>query len=91
MEELFDIARINRETLIVENIERASQSWIDENSNDEQYMFVKTPDEYGTYARVGFSYDDEYGLFGNPYFLFPPLPPLEPDFDEQLAQYEANK
>lgn len=91
MEELFDIARINKNTLIVENIERASQQWIDENNNDDVYIFIKTPDEYGTHARIGYSYDEEYQLFGNPYALFPKLPPLEEDFDEQLAQYEANK
>lgn len=92
MSKVFDIARIDRDSLIVVNIEKADQEWIDANAEDPQYMFVKTPDEFGTDARIDHSYDIESGLFGNPYFLFPPVEvSLEPDFDAQLAAYEANK
>lgn len=92
MSEIFDIARIDKDTFTVVNIERADQEWIDANADDPKYMFVKTPDDFGTDARIDHSYDIEYGLFGNPYFLFPPVElSVEPDFDEQLAAYEANQ
>lgn len=92
MSEILDIARVNRQTLEVENIERASQDWIDANANDEQYMFVVTPDVFGTHAVIGLHYDTEFELFSNPYAYFPPVGnPLEPDFEARLAAYEARQ
>lgn len=56
-----NIARIDRATMVVTNIEVADQEWIDQNSNDEFHLFI--PFQESDQATVGGVYETATGIF----------------------------
>ena len=54
------IARIDRATGVVVNIECADQSWVDAHADDPDYDFVTYPEDAP--ASIGHAYDPETGF-----------------------------
>ncbi len=58
------IARVDRATGLVVNLEVAEQDWIDANANDPEFEFVAY--EADTPALIGAQYDSVLGMFTEP-------------------------
>lgn len=56
-----NIARIDKATMVVSNIEVAEQEWIDQNANDEAYLFVPFTESEG--VTIGGTYDPATQIF----------------------------
>lgn len=82
----YNIARINRDTEIVENLEVADQEWIDAQQNDPNYYFLKYDiDETIPYRPyIGYKYES-----AERWYRYPPILWIGNYSDELLAIFET--
>lgn len=55
------IARIERATGLVVNVEEADQEWLDVNATDPEFLFAPCPD-----SGIGYLYDPQSGTYSEP-------------------------
>lgn len=79
------IARVDRESGTIVNIEIADQEWIDANADDPTFMFVPYTDEV---VIIGGAYDVDAGQFVAPSNVVPPQPPVIPVDDADFLNVD---
>lgn len=83
---MFEIARINKSDDMVENLEFADQSWIDEHQNDDDCYFIKYDilETIPYIPFIGYKYEKD-----EQWFHYPPVTWVGNYSDELLEIFET--